>query len=306
MTTGTKWFTGIIVVVGAGALVLVALGLFAVAGVLGGLEPSSGERVSGIGDAVAIVSVEGEIEDAEAFITELRGYQKRDGVKAIVVHINSPGGDPVASHEMYEEIQRTRRGGKPVVASFGSLAASGGYYLACGAQTIVSNPGSLTGSIGVITRHTNMEDLLHKLGIQQTTITSGRFKSTGDPSRPLREDEKAYLQAVVNDLHEQFVDIVARSRRVSPDSIRLLADGRVFTGRQAKLLGLVDTLGSVRTAVLLAASLAHISGEPRVIERRRTESMLDRFVGQMVTRTAKELRETSGSSLPFRHAYSLH
>lgn len=203
---------------------------------------------------------------AESIAASLREAARRPGLKAVVVRLNSPGGTPAASQEIDNELQRLRKAGKVVVASMGDVAASGAYWIACGADQIVANPGTLTGSIGVFMQTTNLEGLYGKIGMDQEIFKSGPYKDMGSTDRPVTAEERAIFQSMVDDIYTQFVDVVARGRQKDVDEVKALADGRVYTGRQAKELGLVDQLGDFHDAVLLAGEMAGIAGEPTIVE----------------------------------------
>lgn len=203
---------------------------------------------------------------AEAIAASLRKAAGRPGLKAVVIRLNSPGGTPAASQEIEKELQRLRQAGKVVVASMGDVAASGAYWIAAGADQIVANPGTITGSIGVFMQTTNLEGLYDKIGMDQEIFKSGPYKDMGSSDRPVTPEERAIFQSMVDDIYNQFVEVVARGRHKDVDEVRALADGRVYTGRQAKELGLVDHLGDFHDAVLLAGEMAGIAGEPVVVE----------------------------------------
>ena len=242
------------------------------------------------GQAVAVIYLEGVIASGgqgglfaslggvDPIIGQLEQAKNDPDVGAIVLRINSPGGSPAAAQEVYNEAQRVREAGKPLVASFADVAASGGYWIACAADEIVANPASVTGSIGVIMELTNYVELFEMLGIGSDVIKSGEHKDMGSASRPLDEEERLILQAMVDDIHEQFLGVVSLGRDLSMDEVRRLADGRVYTGRQAVELGLVDHLGDLSDAVDIAGELAGIPGRPRIKEMGRT-SPLQLFLG---------------------------
>jgi protease-4 len=203
---------------------------------------------------------------SDAVISQLRQAKEDPDVAAVVLRINSPGGTAAGSQEVYNEVLRIKESGKPVVASFADTAASGGYLVACGADEIVANPASITGSIGVIIEVTNFVELYDKLGIGTDTIKSGEHKDMGSVNRPLDESEREIMQSMVDDIYAQFVDIVAEGRGLSVERVRELADGRIYTGRQALELGLVDRLGDQVDAIDAAAALAGIDSSPRIKE----------------------------------------
>jgi protease-4 len=216
------------------------------------------------GDKVAVLPVTGLIADSESMIDQLKKFAKDDSVKAIVLRINSPGGGVGPSQEIYEEVKKLK-GKKVVVASMGALAASGGYYIACAAQKVYANPGTITGSIGVIVQFVNVKDLIEKIGLKGMVVKSGPFKDIGSPVREMKAEERDLLQVVVDNVHSQFVAAVAEGRQMHRDNVAKIADGRIFSGEQAKALGLVDALGNLEDAVAEAGKMAKIEGEPRVV-----------------------------------------
>lgn len=220
------------------------------------------------GDRVGVIELYGPIYKSRPFTTDLQKFLDMPSVKALVVRIDSPGGLVAASQEIYRAIKRASQE-IPVVISMGDVAASGGYYAALGSDVILANPGTTTGSIGVIAQMSMFYKLMNKWGIGQETIKSGEFKDTGNPFRPMTAKERAYLQEWVDDTYEQFVGAVAEERGLPLEEVKKIADGRVFTGRQAMAVGLVDTLGDWHDAILKAGELAGIKGEPQVLEKKR-------------------------------------
>jgi len=218
-------------------------------------------------DEVALVRVEGAILDVRDTVDLVRSYQKNSRVRALVLRVDSPGGGVVASQELYDALVAFKTSGKPVVTSMGTVAASGGYYISAPSDLIMANPGTLTGSIGVIMSLANVQKLLDKLGVSAVTLKAGAHKDMGSPFRELTDEERALLQGVMDDIHDQFIQAVADGRGKGADEIRALADGRIFTGRQAVKAGLVDELGNLEQAIQRAGELAGIEGRPRVIER---------------------------------------
>lgn len=223
------------------------------------------------GEKIAIVRIEGVIsgELADRTVRQLKKYADDTSIKAIVLRIDSPGGGVAASQEIYQEVKRTRAKGKPIVASMGSLAASGGYYVAAAVERIFANPGTITGSIGVIIQLANAEDLLRKVGVESTVIKSGPFKDSGNPTRSLRDDERQVFQSVVDDVYQQFVEAVVEGRNLQEADVRQYADGRIYSGRQAKHLNLVDELGTLQDAVAYTASLVGIVGKPKLVQEEK-------------------------------------
>lgn len=246
----------------------VALAVGVVLSVLDGAWPG--------GDKVAVVRIEGVIVDSRDTIEELRKFRDNPSIKAIVLRIDSPGGGVVASQEIHSEVLKTRADGKAkVVTSMGNLAASGGYYIAAATDRIVANPGTLTGSIGVIMELANVQGLMEKVGVQSVVIKSGKHKDLASPFRTMSVEDRALLQGVLDDVHDQFIQAVAAGRAMKVEQVRDLADGRVFTGRQARTAQLVDELGDLQDAITLAGKMVGIAGEPRVVETRKRFSLRD-------------------------------
>ncbi len=224
---------------------------------------------------VAIIEVDGEILDARDTLDQIHRYAENNTVKAIVIRINSPGGAIAPSQEIYSTILRIRdHAGKPIVASLDSVAASGGYYIASACDKIVANPGTITGSIGVILQWFDVKDLIQWAKLKPETITSGAMKDAGSPYRAMTDPERAYFQGIVAQLHSQFVRDVARGRRIPQAEVARIADGRVFTGEQALALKLVDELGTIDDAVRSAGVLGGIEGEPARVWPRADENPL--------------------------------
>ena len=235
------------------------------------------------GQKIAVVELEGVIYDSKSTVRQLERHRKNSSIKAIVLRINSPGGGVAASQEIYQAVKRVTQNDKPIVVSMGSVAASGAYYAALGAAPIMANPGTTTGSIGVIAEIPNISKLLDKLGISFTVIKSGKFKDTGSPYRTMTQSERSYLQKWIDDAFNQFVDAVSMERGLPRKEILKLADGRVYTGLQALKAGLVDTLGTFQDAVRLAADMAGIKGEPRLVWQhpRRRVTIFDLLFGDI-------------------------
>ncbi|PKN13176.1 MAG: signal peptide peptidase SppA [Deltaproteobacteria bacterium HGW-Deltaproteobacteria-4] len=245
-----------LLIVGAIFLFFVILALF--------LSPQSGRSARfSLGTKVGVIEISGVITSASEIIEDLRDFEDDSAIKAIVLRIDSPGGSVAPSQEIHDAIKKTAAI-KPVVVSMGSVAASGGYYIAVAAQQIVANPGTMTGSIGVIMEFANYEELLKKIGWQNIVVKSGRFKDIGSPNRPMSAADQQLLQAMIDDVQSQFVDAVAQGRNLSLEEVKKVADGRIMTGRQALAAGLVDKLGGLESAIDLAADLAGIV-EPEVI-----------------------------------------
>jgi len=249
-----------------------------------------------LGDKVGLVEISGTISNSDPVVDEISRFADDRTIKAIVVRLESPGGVVAASQEIYDELRRARADGKIVVASMGGVAASGAYYVACGADSIVANPGTLTGSIGVIMSFPNTGELLKKIGIDMQVVKTGEFKDMGSVTRPITPDERQLVGELIGDVYDQFVHVVADARRMDVEAVKKIADGRVMTGRQAYQLGLVDRLGGFKDAVTLAGRLAGISGEPTVVKKRKRVTtlwdILDNLRGMASTMASRVTRET--------------
>ncbi len=233
---------------------------------------SGGEKIASIGkDKIGVVEVFGAIMTSDETVKQIKEYAKDNSIKAIIIRIDSPGGAVAPSQEIHDAILAARQK-KKVVASMATLGASGGYYIAVAADKIICNPGTLTGSIGVIMNLMNVQELMGKIGVQPMVVKSGEFKDTGSAFRPMTDREKKVVQDMIDDVYGQFVTAVAKGRNMPEAKVRELADGRVYTGNQAKNNGLVDELGGMEEAVKLTAQLAGISGEPALV--RHEEKML--------------------------------
>jgi len=225
---------------------------------------------------IAIVEIRGMITASRETVRQLRKFQNAPKVKGIILRIDSPGGAVGPSQEIYNAVIRIRdEGAKKIYASLGSVAASGGYYIASAADTIFSNPGTLTGSIGVIMAFSNIQDLIKKIGIRPEVIKSGAFKDAGSPVRPISTKERKLLQNLVDDVHQQFVEDVAKGRNLPTEDVQRLADGRVYTGRQAFELKMVDHMGGLQDAIDLLATQAGIEGAPQIVQEEEKVAFLD-------------------------------
>ncbi len=231
-------------------------------------------------EKVAVIRIEGIILDSKKAIEDLKQYSNDDSVKAVVIRINSPGGGVAPSQEIYDEVIKLKAK-KKVVVSMGSLAASGGYYIASPADIIVANAGTLTGSIGVIMELPNLEGLMEKIGIKTNTIKSGKHKDIASAFRTMTKEERQILQDLLDDVHEQFINAVSESRNMEYNVIRELADGRIYTGKKAKELGLIDELGNLDYAIKLAGELSGIKGEPYVVTKKERFSFWDLLSGNL-------------------------
>jgi protease-4 len=254
-------------------------------------------------DRIALIRIEGVILDAQETIGELKKYGENPSVKAIVLRIDSPGGGVVPSQEIYDAVRRVRtKSNKAVIASMGSVAASGGYYIAAATDRIVANPGTLTGSIGVIMETANVEGLLQKIGVEGVVVKSGKYKDIGSPLRKMSDEERHLMQTVMDDVHMKFIEAVAEGRSLEVHEVQALADGRIFTGRQAKDAKLVDELGNLDDAIQLAADVVGIEGEPKVIEQRRRFSIRE-LLESKLSSVLPKFDFHSGVNLKYLMAY---
>lgn len=229
-------------------------------------------------EKIALVKVEGMLITADTIVDEINNYADDSSVRAILIRIDSPGGGVVASQEIFNAVLNARKkGNKKVVISMGSVAASGGYYIAAAGDRIVANPGTLTGSIGVKMEFANLEKLLEKIGVRGMVVKAGEYKDMGSPFREMTEPEKKLLQAVIDDVHSQFIEAVAKGRNLPEADVKAIADGRIFTGRQALQLKLVDQLGDLEDSIVVAAELAGIKGKPKVVKKEKKVPFLEYF-----------------------------
>ena len=227
------------------------------------------------GPKVAVVEIEGIIIDGTAAVRELREHADNSAIKAIVLRINSPGGVVAPTQEIFSAIQRARKAGKPVVATLGAVAASGGYYVAAAADRIYANPGTLTGSIGVVMQMANLEGLLKKVGVEYVVVKAGAYKDVGNFARTMSPEERKMLQALLDDVYSQFVDAVAEGRGLERKEVLAFAEGRIYSGQQALALKMVDEMGGFEDAVEAAGKLANIQGRPKLVYPRRKFSFKD-------------------------------
>lgn len=230
-----------------------------------------------LGEKVGVVEIKGLVIDSRAAIKQLDRYREDRNIKAIVLRIDSPGGAVGPSQEILREVEKTKKK-KKVVASLGTLAASGGYYIASGADLIMANRGTATGSIGVIMQFTNLEGLTKKLGLDFYNLKAGRYKDVGSPFRPMTKEEQAYMQGLVDNIYQQFLQDVARNRKIPLEKLRLLAEGKIYTGEEAKQVGLVDEFGNLPDAIEKAGRLGGIKGKVEAVYPEKEGFSLLRFI----------------------------
>jgi len=252
----------------------------------------------GFGEKIAVVEIKGVITQSSGIIEEIHQYEEDEGVKAIILRIDSPGGGVGPSQEIHREILKVKSK-KKVVTSMGSVAASGGYYVACASDLIIANPGTITGSIGVLMEFTNIEELFKKIGIKGVVLKSGEHKDIGSPFREMTPEEKKIIQEVIDNVHQQFIQAVAQGRRLERAKVAEIADGRILTGEQAKQLGLVDQIGNLQDAIDTVAKMVGISGKPTVLYPRKRFSLWELLVRETAS-TILEILYEKGFELNYR------
>ena len=242
------------------------------------------------GDKIAIVEIKGVITQSSGIIEELQIYLEDEGVKAIILRIDSPGGGVGPSQEIHREILKSKSK-KKVVTSMGSVAASGGYYIACASDLIVANPGTITGSIGVLMQFSNFEELLKKIGIKGMVLKSGEHKDIGSPFREMTAEEKRIMQEVLDNVHQQFIQAVAEGRKLDYSKVVQIADGRILTGEQAKSFGLVDKMGNLQDTIDITAKMVGIKGKPNILYPKKRISIWELIMRDMASAIIDVLNE---------------
>jgi protease-4 len=239
------------------------------------------DRDVACGDAIAVVDIQGELHYDLHKIQEIEGYRDNNSVKAVLLFVNSPGGGVAASQALYHAVRKVTEK-KPVVAVMGAVAASGGYYVACAADSIIAHEGTITGSIGVIAAYVRTEELFSKIGLDVTVIKSGRYKDVGSPHRQMTEGEKAYIGKLLDTVYLQFLRAVSEGRGMPLRQVRRVAEGRLYSGEEAVEVGLVDRLGTYEDALEMAARMGGISGKPRILKRQPRRGLFERIFGKTV------------------------
>ena len=270
-------------VIGLIVLLSILFFIFAMSMFLSNFGTRSQYDMSTSGSKIALVEINGIIYTPHEVVRQLDKYARDNSVKGIVIRLDSPGGGVAAAQEIYEKVKKVRDSGKVVIASMGTVAASGAFLIACGADTIMANAGTTTGSIGVIVELPNTKGLMDKIGIKFDIIKSGKFKDTGSPHKTMTSEERQYLQDWVDDAYNQFVNDVSQERNISRRKLLTYADGRVFTGQQALTYGLIDTLGTYEDAINLAATLGGISGKPKTIKEHKRKLTIFDLIFEDVT-----------------------
>ncbi len=260
----------------------------------------SGQMAEMQGERIGVLEVTGFLSDSSFFVDGLREMTEDDEIKAIVIRVDTPGGVVAPAQEIHDQVKKSAAV-KPVICAFSSVAASGGYYLSAPATQIVANPGTITGSIGVIAQFPQYKVLMDKLGLRAVTIKSGEFKDTGNPGREMSVEDRRIIQGLIDDMFDQFVEVIVDGRGLSREEVLKLADGRVYTGRQALELGLVDVIGGYWDAVELAGELANLGDKPAIqIWEEPEEGILDLLLGKK-GRAAAELLVAPATAAPFRY-----
>ena len=259
----------------------------------------------GTKNRIGIVDITGLISDSQYIVNQVKKFRQDKRIRGIILRIDSPGGAVGPSQEIYDEVLKTRKSGKTIYASMGTLAASGGYYIASAAEKIYANPGTLTGSIGVIMAFSNAKGLMEKIGLQPEIIKAGEYKDIGSPARAMTQKEKNLLQSVVTDVHQQFIEAVASGRDISVAEVTKIADGRILTGRQAYSLNLVDQLGGFQASIDQLAHEVGIIGSPKIIKETPRVGFLDWVLKSTVNQSL--INRSSIPSLQYTwHFNSLH
>ncbi len=284
------------ILIGLGVIAALLLIFFVILFFIG--QTTSKQRHFSFGDKIAIVEIKGVITQSTEIIEEMRQYQDDAKVKAIILRIDSPGGGVGPSQEIHREVLKLKKK-KKIFTSMGSVAASGGYYIACASDFIVANPGTITGSIGVVMEFTNLEELLKKIGIKGVVLKGGEHKDIGSPFREMTPEETRIMQEVIDNVHQQFIKAVAEGRKMDQSKVIPIADGRILTGEQAKELGLVDQMGNLEDTVDIAAKMVKIEGRPIVIYPKKKFALWELLVKEMASTILEALHE-KGVQLNYR------
>ena len=269
------------VLLGGGAFFLFLVAIFAL--VYFSVRSQQKDTFGGFGDKIGVVDLEGVIITPKDVVEQLRKYGDDSSIKAIIIHVDSPGGGAAASEEIYREVLRIRdEKKKRIVASIETVGASGAYFVSSASSKIFADNASIVGSIGVIAEWYNYEELMKWAKLQQITIKAGEFKDTGSPTRPMTPEERAYMQGLIDNMHSQFIHCVAVGRKMKDDDVRTLANGKVWTGEQAIPLKLVDQIGDFRAAIEDTAKSVGIKGEPTLVHpEKERKNMLDLLFGDI-------------------------
>ncbi|MBK8982438.1 MAG: signal peptide peptidase SppA [Ignavibacteria bacterium] len=286
-----RWFWGIFISLIVIAIIFVGISfIYFTKAITDSDDGSLVIRGSGKGK-IAVVELNFTIFSSEGIVKQFKKYSEDKSIKAILLRVNTPGGGVAASQEIYEIIRKTRDGGKPVIVSIASLGASGGYYAACGGSTIIADEGSLVGSIGVIIQLVNYRELADKIGVKSMTITSGDLKDAGNPFNEFSEKDRTYFQEIVDDTYQQFIEVVSRERKIDTARLKEYATGRVFTGRQALNIGLIDSIGTYEDAIRIAAGMGGIDGEPTIVKEKNKTTLFERILDTFSNNELRSIKE---------------
>ena len=271
------------ILIGGGAFFLFVLAVFTLVYLTIHASGDQSSGLHGFGDKIGVVDLEGVILDPKTVVEQLKKFADDDSVKAIIIHVNSPGGGVAASEEIYREVKRIRdEKHKRIVSSIETVGASGAYYVSSATNKIYADNGSVVGSIGVIAEWVNYGDLMRWIKLKPEVLTVGKFKDTGDPAREMTPEERAYMQSLIDNMYSQFVKAVADGRHAKVDDIKAIADGRVWTGEQALSLHLIDQLGDFEAVVDDTAKSVHITGKPVLVRPEKDrKSVLDLLFGDV-------------------------
>jgi protease-4 len=271
------------VLIGGGAFFLFVLAVFTLVYLT--LHAGGGETtgLTSFGDRIGVVDLDGVILSPQPVVGELKKFADDSSIKAIIIHVNSPGGGVAASEEIYREVKRIRsEKKKKIVVSIESVGASGAFYVAAASDKIYANSGSVVGSIGVIAQWVNYGDLLKWAKLKDVVIKTGEFKDTGNPSRDLTPNEQAYMQALIDNMFGQFIQAVADGRGMKYDDVKAIANGKVWTGQQALSMKLIDSVGDFETAVADTAKSVGIKGEPTLVHpEQNRKTLMDLLLGDV-------------------------
>jgi protease IV len=255
---------------------------------------SDGSRSFKLHQNIGVIPIEGVISDSGDIVDQIEEFADDQDIRAVVLRIDSPGGAVAPAQEIYQAVLELKKK-KKVIVSMGSVAASGGYLIAVASDRILANPGTITGSISAVMHHANIEELMKKIGVASSVVKSGKFKDIGSPTRKMTDEEKAIIQGIIDDIYNQFVEVIVQNRKMPVQDVLQLADGRIFSGRQAKKLGLIDDLGGFSDAVALAGRLAGIRGKPEVVYGiKRKDSIFRHLTGKMTSLLFESLNEKRG------------
>jgi protease IV len=279
------------IIFGVALLVIIGAVLYFSFYKMGAQSGSNKAKTFSLNDKIGVVTVSGVISDSLLITEQLDEFGRDDSIVAIVLRIDSPGGGVAASQEIYDAVIELKKK-KKVVVSMGSVAASGGLLIACAGDKIVANPGTITGSISAIMQFANFEELLKKIGLKSSVVKSGKYKDIGSPLRDMTHEEKEIIQDLVDDIYNQFVDVIVRDRKMTREQVIKIADGRVFSGRKAVQLGLVDQLGDMAVAAKLASQLAGKNGKyDLVYPRKKRSSIMDYMFESAANQLSRSLSE---------------